>query len=262
MLQPYCKSHVARAFSRAAPSYDQVATLQRQIGADLLTRLETLTLNPRQLVDIGCGTGLLTTQLQTRFLQAQCWGIDFADGMLRQAQQRSAAAIHWLCADADQMPITSGSIDLAVSNLMLQWSVDCRHTLREVRRILAANGIMAITTFGPDTLTELRQCWQAIDHQPHVHNFMSQTQLQDVLHECNLRSVHLETQTYRRYYPRALDLMHELKALGASNRSDNRSKSLLPPQKLQQVLTVYEKFRDHTGDLPATYEVFFVLVSR
>src|SRR5690606_1533092 len=83
------KRQVAASFSRAADSYDGVAALQREVGAQLLARLPTLA--PARWLDLGCGTGHFTRLLAQRFAAAEGVALDLAEGMLRHARPRGGA---------------------------------------------------------------------------------------------------------------------------------------------------------------------------
>jgi malonyl-CoA O-methyltransferase len=88
-IQPVAldKKQVAHSFSRAAATYDSVANLQRKVGEQLLKKLAP---NPvvRVVLDLGCGTGYFTPQLQSKFPQALVVGVDIAEGMLRFAKTK------------------------------------------------------------------------------------------------------------------------------------------------------------------------------
>jgi malonyl-CoA O-methyltransferase len=88
-IQPIAldKKQIAHSFSRAAATYDSVANLQRRVG-DVL--LQKLTPNPaaQVVLDLGCGTGYFTPQLQSKFPQALVVGVDIAEGMLQFAKTK------------------------------------------------------------------------------------------------------------------------------------------------------------------------------
>ena len=83
---------VRRAFGRAAASYDGAAALQREVGARLATRLDVVKLEPRRVLDLGCGTGAALPLLATRYPRAALVAIDAAPPMLAAARSREDAA--------------------------------------------------------------------------------------------------------------------------------------------------------------------------
>ena len=71
-------------------------------------------------------------------------GLDIAEGMLRHARAASAAP-HWVCADAEQLPLAADSVDLVFSSLALQWCETPGQALREIARVLKPVGRLAVS---------------------------------------------------------------------------------------------------------------------
>lgn len=147
------KLEIAAAFSAAAKTYDQAAFIEQEIGQRLIQRLEYIKLNPKYILDLGCGTGYFTRQLQSRYPDATIIGLDIAFEMVNFASNNSN--LPYCCADAEQLPFTDLQFDLIFSNCCIP-SVDNLEVLfLEISRILNINGLLLFTTFGPDTLKEL-----------------------------------------------------------------------------------------------------------
>ena len=99
---PIDKQSVRRSFERAAPAYDEVAVLQREIGDRMLERLDYVRLDPRLVLDLGCGTGYAVEGLQNRFRKARVLALDFAFGMLRQARRKGTWLNRPRCSSSDR----------------------------------------------------------------------------------------------------------------------------------------------------------------
>jgi malonyl-CoA O-methyltransferase len=251
---------VVRSFSRAAAHYEEVAQLQRRVRQELLDRLQYFTLDPKRVVDLGAGTGLAAQQLHRRYPHAQLLAIDIAEGMLqataraRWPWQRAASAR--ICADARALPLPSQSVDLIYSNLMLQWCDQPGTVFAELARVLKPTGLLLFSTFGPDTLGELRSAWSAADDHSHVSLFADLQQLGDGLMRAGLAEPVMDLEHYRLHYPDAHALMRELKQLGARNATRARARGLTGRARMQAMIDAYEGERTPQG-LPATYEVIF-----
>jgi malonyl-CoA O-methyltransferase len=250
------RRQMRRAFERASRSYDRAALLQTEVRRRLLERLEYVKLEPDLIVDAGCGTGHASRDLKRRFPRATVIALDIATGMLREAahQQGWRRRFERVCADAQRMPLADASVDLIFSNLMLQWCDVPDTALREFQRVLKPRGLLTFSTFGPDTLMELRAAWAAADERPHVSRFIDMHDLGDALVRARLAEPVLDVERFTLTYDTAVALMRDLKAIGAQNATAGRPAGLTGRATFAAVTDAYERFRVD-GRLPATYEV-------
>lgn len=261
-LAPLDKRAVALAFARAAAGYAAAAVLQQEIGARLMERLTLMRLAPRLVLDLGCGTGRLTRLLMKRYRTAQVLGVDLAPPMLDAArrampwawpwQQRAA----WIAADAERLPLAAGSCDLIVSNLMLQWC-DPDAVFAECRRLLRPGGLLLFTTFGTDTLKELRAAWQHADGGVHVHDFTDMHDLGDALLRARFADPVMDVEQLTLTYSDVHGLLRDLKAIGAHNAASDRPRALTGKARFARFKAAYESFRNREGRLPASHEIVY-----
>ena len=250
------RRQLRRAFERASASYDRAAVLQTEVRQRLLSRLEYVKLEPKLIVDAGCGTAHAARELKRRFPRATVIALDIATGMLREAahQQSWRRRFERVCADAERMPLPDASVDLIFSNLMLQWCDVPDAALREFQRVLKPRGLLTFSTFGPDTLMELRAAWAAADEHPHVSRFIDMHDLGDAMVRARLAEPVLDVERFTLTYDTAVALMRDLKAIGAQNATAGRPAGLTGRARFAAVTNAYERFRVD-GRLPATYEV-------
>lgn len=105
-----------------------------------------------RVLDIACGTGVVTRLAAEQVgQQGAVAGLDVNPAMLAVARSvpSSGAAIEWHEANAESLPLPDGSFDVVVSSLGLQFVTDKTSALREMRRVLAPEGRLAIATVGP-----------------------------------------------------------------------------------------------------------------
>jgi len=248
---------VRRSFDRAAATYDAAAIVHAEVRENLLQRLDLAAIAPRTIVDAGAGTGHASRALKRRYPQALVIALDSSRGMLRAAarQQPWLRRFTRLCADAQRLPLADGSVDLIVSNLMLQWC-DPDAVFSEFRRVLAPNGLFCFSAFGPDTLVELRTAWRAVDARCHVHQFIDMHDLGDALVRGGFASPVLDVERFTQWYLDVRRVAADLKATGAHNAAQGRAKGLTGRGKFAGMQAAYEQFR-RDGRLPATFEVVF-----
>jgi len=246
------------SFERASHSYESAAALQARVSAELLERLEAFRFAPRVVLDLGAGTGRVTRELKRRYPRARVIALDIAPGMLREARRhlRPWRRFARVCGDALRLPLRDGSVDLVFSNLMLQWCEPLSQVFAEVRRVLRAEGFFAFSTFGPDTLHELREAWAQADGYTHVNRFTDVHDVGDALLHAGLMEPVLDVDRLVLRYEDARTLMHDLKSIGARNATAGRPRALTGRARLRRVEDSYEKLRQD-GVLPATYEVIY-----
>jgi malonyl-CoA O-methyltransferase len=259
-MPAFDKHRVRRAFGRAAGDYDAAAVLQREVGARMIERLDVVRLEPRFVLDAGAGTGEQAELLMRRYRKARVVALDFALPMVRRARQRG----RWLrrpmclCGDLEHLPLAEGRVDLVYSNLALQWVNDLEATFRECLRVLRPGGLFVFTTFGPDTLTELRAAWAQADPQHvHVSPFLDMHDVGDALVRARFADPVMDVETLRLTYDAIDGVMRDLKAIGAANAARGRFRAMTGKGRMAAVRDAYEAFRGGDGRLPATYEVVY-----
>ena len=257
------KRTLRRSFERAAATYDGAAVLQDEICRRMLSRLEYIKLEPAAVLDAGCGTGNAVAGLLARYPRARLIALDIAFEMVRRAGARQPwwrklleRRLDVVCGDVESLPLAAARLDLAWSNLALQWSSEPQRACSELARVLKPGGLLMFSSFGPDTLKELRAAYQGADRHTHVHRFIDMHDVGDMLVQCGFADPVMDMETVTMTYAGVRDLMRDLKAIGASNATLGRPPALSGKSLLARVTQHYEAFR-REGRLPATFEVVY-----
>jgi malonyl-CoA O-methyltransferase len=257
------KSRVRSSFDRAASSYDDAAILQKEVRARMLARLDYVSLSPRDILDAGSGTGHAAEALAARYKGSHVVALDIALGMLRVAAARqpwwsrfTATRQNALCADIEDLPLAASSMDLVWSNLAIQWCNDLDRVFKGMARVLRPEGLLMFSTFGPDTLKELRAAGMADPDHVHVSRFIDMHDIGDALVRAGFSAPVLDVERFVLTYDDVLAVMRDLKAIGAHNATQGRRRGLEGKGFLRQLTERYERLREH-GKLPATYEVVY-----
>jgi malonyl-CoA O-methyltransferase len=264
------KRQVRNAFERAAPGYDQTAALQREVCERMLSRLDYIKHTTAVILDAGSGTGYGTRKLAMRYANAKVLAIDIAPAM----HARARSAISWwrqflavlgnqtgnragyVIGDIEQLPLKDSCAGLIWSNLALQWCNDLNHTFAEVHRVLLADGLFMFSTFGPDTLKELRQAFRGIDDYSHVNRFIDMHDIGDMLVHNGFATPVMDMEYITLTYDDVIGVMRDLKAIGAQNATQGRRRGLTGKATWRQAINHYETLRVE-GKLPATFEVVY-----
>ena len=257
------KRLVRRSFDRAAAGYDAAAVLQHEVCRRMLSRLEYVRQLPATILDAGSGTGNAVPALRARYPEAVLIELDIALAMVRLSRKRVTwwrrflgRGVAPLCADIEHLPLRAAAVDMIWSNLALQWAHDPQHAFAEMRRVLTPGGLLMFSTFGPDTLKELRAAYAGTDGYTHVNRFIDMHDIGDMLVQAGFADPVMDMETMTLTYADVRALMRDLKAIGAHNVAAGRRPGVTPRSVLAAVESNYESWR-YDGRLPATFEVVY-----
>jgi malonyl-CoA O-methyltransferase len=265
---------VRRAFARAVDTYDAGAALQREIGARMAERLDYVKITPAAILDAGCGTGEAIGDLGVRYPAARVVALDIALPMVMTARRRvgagrsafrrllrpfaSRGAVEpaFVCGDINRLPFAGVAYDLVWSNLALQWVNDLPRAFAEFRRVLKVGGLLSFTTFGPDTLREVRSAFTGLDGHTHTNRFVDMHDIGDMLVHAGFADPVMDMEYVTLTYDSPRALLAELKAIGATNRTRGRPTGLMGRARFARALARLDALR-RDGRIPATFEVVY-----
>jgi malonyl-CoA O-methyltransferase len=233
------KQLVRQHFDRHAAEYDAHTPLQEGMGRHLLACCDHL--EPRCILELGCGTGRLTEAIHERWPEADILAIDVAERMLDIAHQRVPSA-RFLCADAEHFD--AEPVDLVISNATVQWFADPAASLA------LPSAHLAFSTFAANTFCELRACFEALGESerilpmPSIDTWRELAAGLGTVETCEVRSD-------VRHYPSLRAFVDTIRRSGASNAYSPRP---LRPSRWRQVVETYPQ------GIPATYEQFFAVI--
>ena len=260
------KRQLRIAFERAAASYDQAAVLQREICNRMLSRLDYIKFTPNAILDAGSGTGYGSRKLAMRYPTSRILAVDIAWSMLVHARVPVAWWKKWLpfpgnrtdyiCSDMEQLPLKDAYVDMVWSNLALQWCNDLKLTIAEAHRVLRNEGLFMFSTFGPDTLKELRHAFQSVDNFQHTSHFIDMHDIGDLLVNNGFATPVMDMEYITLTYDNVEHVMRDLKMIGAHNVTQGRRRSLMGKNAWRKAVNQYETLRQE-GKLPATFEVIY-----
>ncbi|MCH6584684.1 MAG: malonyl-ACP O-methyltransferase BioC [Proteobacteria bacterium] len=261
------KRQLRHSFERAAADYDKSAMLQREVCDRMLSRLHYIKCNPDAILDAGSGTGYGSRKLAARYPVARILAVDFALEMHLQARPSFASwwrrilptrrsNTSYVCSDIEQLPLQNSCVGMVWSNLTLQWCNDIGRTFAEVHRILQTEGLFMFSTFGPDTLRELRQAFIGVDDYSHINHFIDMHDIGDLLLYNGFAMPVMDMEYITLTYDDVISVMRDLKAIGAHNVTQGRNRGLTGKIGWRKALSHYEVLR-REGKLPVTFELVY-----
>lgn len=240
------KTRVAAAFTRQAEAYDSVAAIQREVARHLARRIAArLPAPPARILEIGCGTGLLSAELAAAFPKAELLLTDISPTMLERARARLGDRAEYLVLDGEHPEGLEGGFDLIASSLALQWFANLPGALARLSRLLAPGGLLCFATLGAGSFAEWRAAHAALGLQCGLHNypdaatFVWPLGVNGTIEEEALTEHHASGQAFAK----------ALKTLGAGEPSPGHRP--LPPGAFRKLLSALQ------GGFSVTYHVLY-----
>jgi malonyl-CoA O-methyltransferase len=162
----------------------------------------------------------------------------------------------FVCADVEALPIASNSVEMVWSNLALQWCNDLPATFVELQRVLKVEGLLIFSSFGVDTLQELRIAFHDVDGYNHLNRFADMHDVGDMLVAAGFADPVMEMERITLTYNDVRAVMQDLKSIGANNATAGRAPGMMGKKTWQRIMNNYETLR-RDGKLPATFEIIY-----
>lgn len=202
---------VKNCFNKAATIYDNNCSLQLRTGAKLLNLAE----GGNEVIDLGCGTGIITSRIKFNKLYA----LDISEKMLLKAREYLANKnVTFLEKSFDKF--YGFELDLAFANMSLQWSDNFKSTLNNIKNNLKKNGILVFSIPLQGTFLDLPV---------NVMQFLSISQVKKMLEDWEL--LYSSTEEINYIFPSLIDSLRSIKSVGANYCKSNKNRKIIPRDK-------------------------------
>jgi SAM-dependent methyltransferase len=247
--------------NRCASHYAQANYLFTAAGERLTDRLEDIRRHFPVGVNLGCHDGALTPQLQQRAGTEHVFQLELSPVLAQLAQANGPVAV----ADEEFLPIAPQSVNLVISNLALHWVNDLPGALIQIRQALKPDGLFLAALLGGDTLFELRRCLMEAELElcggisPRLSPLTDIRDAGGLLQRAGFGLPAVDRDTLTVSYQNPLQLLKDLRAMGATNVSLNRPRTPLRRAVLLRTLQRYQDlFAESDGRVRATFEILFL----
>ena len=259
------KEYKRKSFNRAAPTYDSCSTLQDKISGNLIDRLRIIKLDPLDILDLGCGTGTNGLNLRKKYKKSRIINYDFSENMLKEARikqklfildKNNLSPYSYICADIEAIPLKENSLDLVWSSSTIQWCNELDLVFNQVKKILKPGGLFIFSTFGPNTLHELREITENLFNEKKTSTFIYMHNLGNLLMDSGFGDSILDTENFTVTYNEVERLFKDIKSIGATNGNISKNRGLSGRSFTKKIIQKYENYRTNNL-LPASYEVIY-----
>lgn len=240
--------------------------LRREVASRMHERRQVVKVAPARVLDAGCGRGADLALLQKDYPAAHLVGVDASPAMLQAVPAPRKTFLDKLlparsgmdlaCADFSRLPLAVNSVDLVWSNLALLWHPNPDQVFAEWRRVLKVDGLLMFSSFGPDTLKEVRAAFAAAGASPRTLPFVDMHDLGDQLIEAGFSTPVMDVERITVTYDTVAALLADARALGG-NPLATGPRGLLGRAAWQRVQEAFERQRRADGKLALSFEVIF-----
>jgi len=251
------RSLLRRRRARAGTLGAETFLLER-VAQDMAERLATVVRHFERAADLGTPSDALRRALSESGRVGDLVAVEPAAHRLDDDFARIAA-------DEEALPFAEGSLDLVVSGLSLQFVNDLPGALIQIRRALRPDGLLLAAMIGGESLTELREAFAEAESEieggasPRVAPFADVRELGALMQRAGFALPVVDTDRLTVRYDSVLDLMRELRRMGATNILHERRKSPLRRATLERMADIYgERFTDEDGRMRATFEIVWL----
>ena len=250
----HLQKKLIKRFNKSANNYKKYAIAQQKMAENLLERLSFFNINPKNILDLGCGKGELSQALTELYPQANIFSLDFAEQMLSNKEYADKIKIHPIVADAHKLPLQDNSTEVIISNAVLHWSLELNQLLKESKRILKENGLFIFTTYGVDTLYEWKEAWFKTDpYKQYTNTFVDMHDIGDFLMRLGFSHPVVDRDKLTINYSKIETLIEDLKGIGSTLTHPNKNKGLSTKNTWNKMKNNYP--RQENGKYPLTWEI-------
>ncbi len=251
--------NIRQRFSAAATTYSQEAVIQEKVSQQLIKLMEDSGKQPLEILELGCGTGLLTRKLSKLYPKAHITAVDISEKMIMQAQQECASCkrIKWIIADAVEYTCAS-RFDIIASSSALHWMQPIRKTFSKSFNHLKKNGAVYFGMMTKETLKELHSARKAvIPGKLPKKSLPSARSVIKAIESCGFSKIETMTDTETLLYKDMRSLLNSLHNLGVTGGSISGNGTLLTPLEIKALMQ-YMDSQYGRYNIPATYEILYL----
>ncbi len=259
-MQIFDRNLVRLRRDKAANTLHTADFLLAETAERLADRLLDVTRTFPRALDLGCHTGQLAPHIKSSNKVDLLLQAEYSENMAATGHKKNGLLT--LCADEEFLPVAAESLDLVLSNLSLHWINDLPGALTQIRRSIKPDGLFLATTFGGETLKELREVLMEAESQttggvtPRISPFVDVREAGNLLSRAGFALPVVDAENIEVTYENIFKLMADLRAMGETNAVLERRKSPSNRATFMRAAQLYaEKFTNERNRIVATFQI-------
>ena len=254
------KEYKRKVFNRHAKTYDEYSSLQNKISDNLFKKLDLIEVRPNFILDLGCGTGRNGGIFKEKYQNIRLINYDFSINMLQEAKKNQhkvlGAKSEFICGDIEKLSFSENTFDVIWSTSSLQWCNNLSDIFKRAKLILKPGGLFIFSTFGPNTLFELKNVTKRISNYQKTNNFLDVLSIKDKLIKEGFSNPVIDSEEFCLTYQNINKLFLDLRKIGATSGFKSKKIGLSGKSFLKLISDGYKEY-SHDGIYPATYEAVY-----
>lgn len=236
------KSH----FEKSMDKYDENAIVQKFLAEILADETAFIKKDYDKILELGCGTGLLTKQIKEKLNFKSYTANDLTD---KSKKYLNKILKNYTYITGNAQKITPNSkFDLIISNAMFQWFKNLDEVTLKYKNLLNKDGILAFTTFSKENFYEFKKITNlSLDYK-------SENELKEIL-EKNYKILRLQTYKKTMEFKTPLELLYHMKNTGVNSISQSR-------WTFSEVKNFCEKYKENFEKTTLTYTPILVIAKK
>ncbi len=236
------KSH----FEKSMDKYDENAIVQKFLAEVLADKTASIKKDYDKILELGCGTGLLTKQIKEKLNFKSYTANDLTDKS-KKYLNKILKNYTYIAGNAQKIAPNS-KFDLIISNAMFQWFKNLDEVTLKYKNLLNKDGILAFTTFSKENFYEFKKITNlSLDYK-------SEKELKEIL-EKNYEILKLETYKKTMNFKTPLELLYHMKNTGVNSLSKSR-------WTLSEVKDFCDKYKENFRKTTLTYTPILVIAKK
>jgi len=220
---------------------------------------------PGRILELGCGTGILTRQVGTAFPEAEFVAIDLSPSMVEEARQSLAAdrPIRFLSGGLDRLA-DIGSFNLVTSSSSLHWMIPLERMFETVTGMLLPGGCFVFSMMVNGTLQELREARAlAAPHKMPAARLPETEEILGYLRAPMYEILWHEKKTFRALHESAADFLQSLHEQGLTGGPYSSAGKPLSRSEIEKLIACYdEQFKANGKGVYSTYQLLTVFARK
>lgn len=233
-------------FKKSMDKYNSNAVVQKSLAQKLVSELTKFRSNFENILELGCGTGLLTQEAVKHLVYKNYIANDLIDKS-KNYIDKILPNYTFICANAQKIK-PSKKVDLIISNAMFQWFNDLEKVSSHYSNLLNKDGILAFTTFSPENFCEIRELTGLT---------LEYKSIEEIKSELNNKFNILYTEEYKETltFKNPLELLAHMKNTGVNSLTNQH-------WTFKEVKEFCDKYKEKYPEITLTYAPVIIIAKR